>query len=127
MADLFEFLPDNVSRETFAAFIESRKKNRKPLTAFAAKLICRKLAKFAMDGHNPNELLETAIERGWQSVFAPDAARPTGNGKPAIAWWTNEPATIAKGKELGLEPRIGETIADFRGRINAEISKKDAA
>lgn len=49
------------------------------------------------------------------------------SGKPADAWWASEPATIAKGKELELEPRIGEQMAEFRGRITAEINRKKAA
>lgn len=45
-----------------------------------------------------------------------------GNGSAARLWWSSEAMTIAKGKELGIEPRPGESAADFKGRINAILA-----
>jgi uncharacterized protein YdaU (DUF1376 family) len=36
---------------------------------------------------------------------------------PTASWWASEQATIAKGREVGLEPRPGEDWDAFRGRI----------
>ena len=36
------------------------------------------------------------------------------------AWWTSESATLAKGRELGLEPRPAEDWNQFRGRIRTK-------
>lgn len=37
----------------------------------------------------------------------------------AEAWETSETAMVAKGRELGLEARPGESLQDFRARIHA--------
>jgi len=52
-------------------FLEHRKKLRKPMTEKAKELFFSKLNKFRERGFNPTELIETAIERGWQTVFEP--------------------------------------------------------
>lgn len=62
-------IPDWVDPKLWRDFKEHRQKLRKPMTAKAESLLIGKLTKFREQGHNPTELLETAIERGWQSVF----------------------------------------------------------
>jgi hypothetical protein len=37
------------------------------------------------------------------------------------AWKTNDQAAIAKGRELGLEPRPGERMDEFKGRVQARL------
>lgn len=37
------------------------------------------------------------------------------------AWWATEGGIIAKGRELGIEARVGETMPEFKARINAKI------
>ena len=44
---------------------------------------------------------------------------PPARAAPASAWWASESETQAKGKELGLWPRGGESWDAFRGRIKA--------
>ena len=34
------------------------------------------------------------------------------------AWWTSEDGILRRGRELGLEPRRGESMANFKGRVN---------
>ena len=34
-----------------------------------------------------------------------------------IAWWSSESLIIAKGQELNLQPRPGESIHEFKGRV----------
>lgn len=46
--------------------------------------------------------------------------------KPAIPWYSTDELTIAKGKELGLNPYAGESYAQFRQRIHAFINKQAA-
>lgn len=50
-----------LDEEHAQAFVEHRQRLRKPLTAFAAKLIAKKLAQVP----DPNLGIEMAIERGW--------------------------------------------------------------
>jgi len=55
----------------FKDFIDHRSKLRKPMTDKAKSLFISKLTGFYEKGYNPKELIETAIERGWQTVFEP--------------------------------------------------------
>lgn len=38
------------------------------------------------------------------------------------AWWATENGIIAKGRELGIDARIGESMPEFKARINAKIA-----
>jgi len=73
--------PPNVAAPLWAAFVEHRKALRRPLTDHAAELVQRKLERFAAAGHDPMQLLETAIERGWLTVFAPNEGKEKQDGK----------------------------------------------
>ena len=53
-------------------FKDHRKKLRKPLTLKAEDILLTKLGALKDQGYDPRNLLITAIERGWQSVFAPN-------------------------------------------------------
>lgn len=44
------------------------------------------------------------------------AARP-----PAVAWWTSDEATMGKGRELGVEARPGESMAEYRARLRRHL------
>lgn len=37
--------------------------------------------------------------------------------KEIVAWWGSESLILAKGREMNLQPRPGESIWDFKGRI----------
>jgi hypothetical protein len=44
------------------------------------------------------------------------------NKRPALPWYSSDELTLAKGRELGLQPYAGESFAQFRTRISAKIS-----
>lgn len=46
--------------------------------------------------------------------------------KPSMPWYATDELTIAKGKELGLNPYAGESYAQFRQRIAGHIAKQAA-
>jgi hypothetical protein len=46
------------------------------------------------------------------------AAAPKSTGG---AWWATDPSILAKGAELGLSPRPGESMQAFKGRIQERI------
>ena len=46
--------------------------------------------------------------------------------KPAIPWYSTDELTMAKGKELGLNPYAGESYAQFRQRIHSFLNKQAA-
>lgn len=62
-------LPDWIPLETWTAFIEMRKRIKKPATEFAKKLIIGKLEKFKAQGQDVVAILEKSITSGWQDVF----------------------------------------------------------
>jgi hypothetical protein len=44
------------------------------------------------------------------------------NKPPKLPWYASEELTLAKGRELGLNPYAGESFAQFRTRISHKIS-----
>lgn len=54
--------------EVASGFISHRKALRKPLTARAVQLLCNELRRIRESGRDPNDALDLAIERGWQSA-----------------------------------------------------------
>lgn len=74
--------PEIVPIGLWLSFVEHRNRLRKPLTPHAGELVRRKLLEFKNLGHDPVTLIETAIERGWVTVFEPKPEeRNNGNGK----------------------------------------------
>ena len=48
------------------------------------------------------------------------------NKKPPLPWYSSDELTLAKGRELGLNPYAGESFAQFRARLSAKISSSAA-
>ena len=49
---------------------------------------------------------------------------PTIAKKPAIPWYSNDELTLSKGRELGINPHPGETMGQYRSRLQASMSGK---
>jgi hypothetical protein len=62
-------VPLDVSPAVWDAFVEMRKKIRKPLTERAAALIGSKLQCMKQAGFIPDEVLDQSIRNSWQDVF----------------------------------------------------------
>ena len=43
--------------------------------------------------------------------------------KPADQWWATDAGIIRKGQSLGIHPRPGETMQNFKARINESIER----
>ena len=43
------------------------------------------------------------------------------NKRPPLPWYASDELTLAKGRELGLNPYVGETFAQFRTRLSGKI------
>ena len=84
--------PAGVTDEQWAAF---RKQRKKALNDHSYALLCKKLVKLAEDGWPPGEMIDLAIERGWETVFAP---RNFGNERPG-----EDPTTAAVRRIIGSE------------------------
>jgi len=48
------------------------------------------------------------------------------NKRPPLPWYASDELTLAKGRELGLNPYAGETFAQFRARLSAKIGSVGA-
>ncbi len=49
--------------------------------------------------------------------------KPKAPKKPALPWYSTEQLTFDKARELGLNPRPGEDMAQFRTRIAQRIAE----
>ena len=109
-------LPEWLDAKQWAAYVETRPaRARKPATLQAA---LAKLAKFRAAGHDPNEIVATSLANGWQGLFEPKG----GNGKDrSPPWWSSDATIEAKGASLGLTARRGETMQQFKGRIEVAL------
>lgn len=61
----------------------------------------------------------------WDDELDMPALKPQLSSVQA-AWWSSESATLAKGRELGLEPRPAEDWHQFRARIRAKTHMETA-
>ena len=51
--------------------------------------------------------------------FAPTVAK-----KPQIPWYSNDELTLAKGREIGINPNPGETMGQYRSRIQGAMHRQ---
>lgn len=63
--------PPGVSDDCWAGFIEHRRAKRNALTFHAYRLLLGKLIDLSSDEWPPGRLIDTAIDRGWLTVFPP--------------------------------------------------------
>jgi hypothetical protein len=70
--------PQIVSVAGWLAFVEMRKKMRKPLTERAGELIRQKLLNLKEQGFDPEEVLEQSVMRSWAGVFPIEEDRRNG-------------------------------------------------
>lgn len=84
-------LPDSIRPEVWEAFEEHRRKKRSPMTDHARELTVKECEKI---GGDPNELLEQAILKGWQTVY------PTKDGRNGKGSSYGKPQISADGREL---------------------------
>ncbi len=73
--------PDWVDGDAWTAFMEVRKKAKAVNSDYALRCIIADLERFRQRGHDPTELIKTAVKNGWKSVYEPkDTGKP--HGKP---------------------------------------------
>jgi uncharacterized protein YdaU (DUF1376 family) len=79
-------LPDWIPAETWAAFLETRKKKKAANTDFALGLVIKTLAKFRDAGHDPIEALENSIKGGWSDVYEPKPRTTAAINRPQLSY-----------------------------------------
>lgn len=64
----------------------------------------------------------------WQNWCLKEPADPEGrSGGGSLPWYTNDQTILAKGTELGLAPNAGESMQQFKARINDKIDGRAPA
>jgi len=63
--------PDWLNQKLWNEFKAHRRRIGKPMTPHAEKLNINKLEKFMEQGHQPDDLINMAIEKGWQGIYPP--------------------------------------------------------
>lgn len=66
-----EALPAWLPLDAWTAFLDMRKKIKKPATDYAQKLLVKKLAAFYANDLDPGVILNQSIMNGWQDLYAP--------------------------------------------------------
>lgn len=72
----------------------------------------------AVAGAKGRKLDWSATWRNWVRNTKSDQKTKHG----AMPWWSTDQTILAKGKELGLNPRPGEVMNEFKGRINQKLA-----
>lgn len=62
-------LPDWIDPETWRDFEEMRRLIKKPMTNRARHIAVKRLGELAVQGFNPEEVLEQSIYMSWQGLF----------------------------------------------------------
>jgi len=115
-------MPDWLPKESWEGFVEMRQKIRKPMTQRAASMILKKLEAFKGDGQDVAAVLDQSVVKSWQDVFPVRAPVEQKAEKSREApWWSSNEAMLKKGREIGLQPRSGESWNDFKGRIDSKL------
>ena len=79
---LREALPGWLDAELWASWKRHRKSLRKPMTADAEKLAIRELERLRADGYEPRAVIENAILKSWQGLYAPNGCMPPARASP---------------------------------------------
>jgi uncharacterized protein YdaU (DUF1376 family) len=107
--------PEGVDVSLWNDYLKVRKAAKKPLTQTALKGLIREADKAKI---SLSEALQTCCERSWVGFKAEWINKAvTVADKPMQRWDANIESIIAKGKELGILPKPGETEGQYRERV----------
>ena len=98
-------------------YLKVRKAAKKPITDTALKGLIREAEKAKI---SLSEALQTCCERSWVGFKAEWIAKPvTMHDKPMQRWDATLAGIMAKGQELGILPKPGETEGQYRERVKS--------
>lgn len=75
--------PDWLPAGEWSAFVDTRKKMKKPLTPYAEKLLIGALSKLRDHGQDAKQVIEQSIMNSWQGLFPVKDGAMQRNGKPS--------------------------------------------
>jgi uncharacterized protein YdaU (DUF1376 family) len=109
--------PSGVDVSLWEDYLKVRKAAKKPLTETALKGLVREAEKAKM---SLADVLQTCCENSWVGFKAEWLNKAiTTKDKPAQKWDASIEGLVAKGKELGILPRPGETEGQYRERVKS--------
>lgn len=119
--DIPHFIPEDLLLDFFA----NRKAIKKPMTHRAKELFLNKIIALYHQGHDPTKLLETAIERGWQTVYESNDTLSRGNHENTQRLNPKHPKQAYDNRSAWERQRDKnlESIA----RLQAEVDAEDIA
>lgn len=66
------------------------------------------------------------VNAGLLDSILEDARSPPSRGSGSgIPWWSTDQTVLAKGRELGMEARPGESMAQFKGRVADKVGQAE--
>lgn len=107
--------PDGVSPIIFKDYLAVRKNKRSPWTATALEGLQREANKA---GKTLEEVMRICCEKNWVGFnpkWLEDDIKT--QDKPKIPWHQTMGGVMAKGKEMGIQPKPGETEGQYRERL----------
>jgi hypothetical protein len=110
-----------ITPEVAGDWVELRKKLKAPITGTVLKEFQLEAEKA---GYTLEQVFRTCCKNGWRG-FEAGWVKDRGGGSVQTSgppWWSSDSLILAKGSELGLSARPGESMGEFKGRINAKIS-----
>jgi hypothetical protein len=111
-----------VSKTQWAAF---RSQRRKALNARSYTLLCNKLTKLAEDGWPPGDMIDLAIERGWETVFAPRTPNHGQSTSNVTSLRGSRPDPALDLSEPRVPPKIARIISElglrYRPSVQADL------
>jgi uncharacterized protein YdaU (DUF1376 family) len=107
--------PEGVSPSIFKDYLKVRKAKKSPWTPTALEGLQREAKKA---GKSLEEVMRICCEKNWVG-FNPEWLKTDvkTQDKPTIQWHQTLGGVMAKGKELGIEPKTGETEGQYRQRL----------
>ena len=84
-----------IDNESWAAFLDMRKRIKAPLTPYAEKLVIRELVKLKSCGQDPQACLDQSIMNSWRDVF-PVRDKGLSTAPQAETWKPEAPMSAAE-------------------------------
>lgn len=120
-------IPDWLPEEAWAEFIKMRKQIKRPMTPYAESLMKKRLRAMVDAGQDAQAVLDQSILNCWQNIYELKIEAPAAVAKPGLRvvptpnWWCSDGGIIAKGRELSMDPRPGESFGQFKDRIFSRL------
>ncbi len=113
-----EIFPEILDRQIVRDWMEIRKSKVAPNTKTALVGIEREAKKANLQ---IEDAIRVCCERGWAGFKAEWYLIDKASKSKNDAWWNSEASILSKGSELNLYPKPGESMQNFKGRINQKM------